>query len=205
MTQRTSIFSGRIFAKGDTPSAIANVPNIITVVRILLVPLFVFWLLADAGELGLLRYLAVALFIFAIATDSLDGYLARSRNLVTDLGKILDPIADKALVGAALIGLSMLGELWWWVTAVILAREIGITVYRFIALRDRVIPAGTSGKAKTIAQAVAVSLVLLPLWTLLGDWYLWLGWVAMGIALVLTLYSGAEYLVAAWRLGRPKR
>lgn len=202
MTARSSIFSGRIFSKGDTPAAIANVPNIITVVRILLVPLFLVWLLVDAGELGLLRYLAAALFVVAIATDSLDGHLARSRNLVTDLGKLLDPIADKALIGAALVGLSMLGELWWWVTIVILAREIGITVYRFIALRDRVIPAGTSGKAKTIAQAIALSLMLLPLWTLFGDWYRWLGWFAMGIALLLTLYSGAEYLVAAWRLRR---
>ena len=204
MAARTSIFSGRIFRSGDTPAAIANVPNIITVVRILLVPLFLWLLLSDAGELGLARYLAAVLFIVAIATDSLDGYLARSRNLVTDLGKILDPIADKALIGSALVSLSLLGELWWWVTIVILVREFGITVYRFIALRDRVIPAAASGKAKTMAQAIAVSLLLLPLWDLVGTWYLWLGWVVMGVALALTIYSGAEYLVAAWRHGRQR-
>ena len=202
---RTSIFSGRMMRAGDSPAAIANVPNIITVVRILLVPLFLWLLLSDAGELGLARYLAAVLFIVAIATDALDGYLARSRNLVTDLGKILDPIADKALVGSALVGLSLLGELWWWVTIVILVRELGITVYRFIALRDRVIAAGASGKAKTMAQAIAVSMLLLPLWVLVGTWYLWLGWAVMGVALALTIYSGAEYLVAAWRLGRAQR
>jgi CDP-diacylglycerol---glycerol-3-phosphate 3-phosphatidyltransferase len=198
-------FSGRIFAKGDGPASIANVPNIITVVRILFVPVFVWLLLSDAGELGLGRYLAGILFIVAIATDALDGYLARSRNLVTDLGKILDPIADKALIGSALVALSILGELWWWVTILILVREIGITVYRFIALKDRVIPAGTAGKAKTIAQAIAVSLLLLPFWVQLGQWYLWLGWGVMGLAFALTIYSGVEYLVVAWRLGRTEK
>jgi CDP-diacylglycerol---glycerol-3-phosphate 3-phosphatidyltransferase len=198
-------FSGRVFAKGDGPVSIANVPNIITVVRILFVPVFVWLLLADAGELGLGRYLAGILFIVAIATDALDGYLARSRNLVTDLGKILDPIADKALIGSALVALSLLGELWWWVTILILVREVGITVYRFIALKDRVIPAGTAGKAKTIAQAIAVSLLLLPFWVQLGQWYLWLGWGVMGLAFALTIYSGVEYLVVAWRLGRAEK
>ena len=197
-----SIFSGRMLRAGDGPAAIANVPNIITVVRILLVPVFLWLLLSDAGELGLARYLAAVLFVVTIATDALDGHLARSRNLVTDVGKVLDPIADKALIGSALIGLSLLGELWWWVTIVILVRELGITVYRFIALRDRVIPAGASGKAKTMAQAIGVSLLLLPLWVFVGTWYLWVGWAVMAIALALTIYSGVEYLVAAWRLGR---
>ena len=197
-----SIFSGRMLRAGDGPAAIANVPNIITVVRILLVPVFLWLLLSDAGELGLARYLAAVLFVVTIATDALDGHLARSRNLVTDVGKVLDPIADKALIGSALIGLSLLGELWWWVTIVILVRELGITVYRFIALRDRVIPAGASGKAKTMAQAIGVSLLLLPLWVFVGTWYLWVGWAVMAIALALTIYSGVGYLVAAWRLGR---
>ena len=197
-----SIFSGRMLRAGDGPAAIANVPNIITVVRILLVPVFLWLLLSDAGELGLARYLAAVLFVVTIATDALDGHLARSRNLVTDVGKVLDPIADKALIGSALIGLSLLGELWWWVTIVILVRELGITVYRFLALRDRVIPAGASGKAKTMAQAIGVSLLLLPLWVFVGTWYLWVGWAVMAIALALTIYSGVGYLVAAWRLGR---
>jgi CDP-diacylglycerol---glycerol-3-phosphate 3-phosphatidyltransferase len=200
-----SVFSGRVIAKGDGPVSIVSVPNLITVVRILLVPVFLWLLLSDAGELGVARFAAGIAFIVFIATDALDGHLARSRNLVTDLGKILDPIADKALIGAALVGLSILGELWWWVTILILLREVGITVYRFIALKDRVIPAGTAGKAKTIAQAIAVALLLLPFWVQLGQWYLWLGWGVMGIAFGLTIYSGIEYLVAAWRIGRAQR
>lgn len=194
--------TGRILRRGDSPASNANIANIITVARILLAPVFVGMLVADAGELGPLRYAAAALFVFAIATDALDGYLARSRNLVTDLGKILDPIADKILVGAALVALSLLGELWWWVTIVILVREFGITVYRFIALRDRVIPADWAGKIKTVAQAVGVSLLLFPFWVQLGDWYHVLGYIVIGIALALTIYSGVEFLIKAARSGR---
>ena len=198
------MLSGRIIAKGDTPASNANIANIITVVRILLAPLFIWMLLADNGELGPLRYAAAALFVIAIVTDSLDGHLARSRNLVTDLGKILDPIADKVLVGAALVALSLLGELWWWVTIVILVREFGITVFRFIALRDRVIAADWSGKIKTVVQAVAVSLLLFPFWVQLGEWYHVVGWVLIGLALALTVYSGIDFLVKAGRSGRPR-
>ena len=191
---------GRVASKGDTPASNGNVANIITVARILLAPVFIWLLLQDDGELGVLRYVAAGLFILAIATDSLDGQLARGRNLVTDVGIILDPIADKVLIGGALVALSILGELWWWVTILILVREFGITIFRFIALRDRVIPASWSGKIKTIVQAVAVSLFLVPLWLLLGDWVHALNWTVMGIALALTLYSGLEYLYQAWRL-----
>ena len=194
--------TGRIISRGDTPASNANIANIITVVRILLAPVFIWMLLADDGELGPLRYAAAALFVIAIVTDSLDGYLARSRNLVTDVGIILDPIADKVLIGGALVALSLMGELWWWVTIVILVREFGITIFRFIALRDRVIPASLGGKAKTIVQAVAISLMLFPFWLLVGEWYRWAGWVAMGLALALTVYSGADYLWKAWRLGK---
>ncbi len=196
--------TGRIISRGDTPASNANIANIITVVRILLAPLFIWMLLADDGEFGGLRYAAAALFVIAIVTDSLDGHLARSRNLVTDLGKILDPIADKVLIGAALVALSLLGELWWWVTIVILVREIGITVYRFIALRDRVIAADWSGKIKTVVQAVAVSLLLFPFWVQLGEWYHVVGYVLMGVALALTVYSGVDFLVKAWRSGRSR-
>jgi len=199
-----TVLSGRIIANGDTPASNANIANIITVVRILLAPLFIWMLLADNGELGPLRYAAAALFVIAIVTDSLDGYLARSRNLVTDLGKILDPIADKVLVGAALVALSLPGELWWWVTIVILVREFGITVFRFAALRDRVIAADWSGKIKTVVQAVAVSLLLFPFWMQLGEWYHVLGWVLIGLALALTVYSGVDFLVKAGRSGRPR-
>lgn len=191
---------GRVASHGDTPASNGNVANIITVVRILLAPVFIWLLLSDAGQLGVLRYVAAGLFILSIATDSLDGHLARRQNLVTDVGILLDPIADKVLIGGALVALSILGELWWWVTIVILVREFGITIFRFVALRDRVIPASFAGKIKTVVQAVAVSLFLVPLWAFLGGWVHWVNWIVMGLALALTVYSGIEYLVAAWRL-----
>lgn len=194
--------TGRIFSRGETPASRANIANLITIARILLAPVFIALLVVDDGELGTLRYAAAILFVVAIASDALDGHLARSRNLITDLGKLLDPIADKLLIGSALVCLSILGELWWWVTILILVRELGITVYRFFALRDRVIAATWSGKFKTIAQAIATSLMLFPLWLVLGDWYRWAGWVAMGIAFALTLYSGADFFYKAWRLRR---
>ena len=179
-----------------------NLPNLITVVRILLAPLFIWMLLADAGQDGALRWWAAALFIVAIATDGIDGAIARRRNLVTDLGKILDPIADKVLTGGALVCLSILGELWWWVTIVILVREIGITVFRFVMLKDRVIPASRGGKLKTVLQSVAISLALVPLWLVLGDWIYWVNWTAMALALIVTVITGIDYLVAARRENR---
>ena len=195
-----ALLSGRVLSRGDTPASYANIANLITVVRILLAPVFVWLLLADGGSFGPLRFVAAGLFIVAIVTDSLDGYLARSRNLVTNLGVLLDPIADKVLIGGGLIALSLLGELWWWVTIVILVREFGITIFRFLALRDRVIPASVGGKAKTWVQAIAVSLFLVPLWLPLGDWVHWLNYAVMGLALLLTVYTGIDYLVKAWRL-----
>ena len=199
---RVNPLSGRMFRAGTTPASSANIANIISVVRILMVPVFVWLLLADDGEFGAMRWIAAALFIVAIASDSLDGYLARSRNLVTDVGIILDPIADKLLTGTALVMLSVLGELWWWVTIVILVREFGITIFRFIALRDRAIPASVAGKAKTVVQSVAVSLFLVPLWDLFGDWVHIVNWAVMGLALALTVYSGVEYLYQAARSKR---
>ncbi|MGO4692260.1 CDP-diacylglycerol--glycerol-3-phosphate 3-phosphatidyltransferase [Glaciibacter sp. 2TAF33] len=175
-----------------------NIPNLITVVRILLAPLFVWMLLADAGDDGALRWWAALLFIVAIATDGVDGAIARRQGLVTDLGKLLDPIADKILTGGALVGLSILAELPWWVTLVILVREIGITVFRFVMLSDHVIPASRGGKLKTIAQSVAISLALLPFWTLLGDWVHWVNGIAMTIAVILTVLTGLDYLRLAW-------
>ena len=192
-----SSMRGRIARSGDTPASNGNVANIITVVRILLAPLFIWMLLDDAGDLGTIRYLAAALFIIAIVTDSVDGLLARRQNLVTDFGKILDPIADKVLIGGALVSLSILGELWWWVTIVIMVREIGITVFRFVIIRIRVVPASRGGKLKTVFQAVAISLYLVPTWLLLGDWMHWVNAVVMAIALVLTVVTGVQYLVNA--------
>ena len=190
---------------GDTPASMGNIANIITVVRILMAPVFVWLMFLDGGELGVWRWVAAILFIVAIVTDSVDGFLARSRNLVTDFGKLVDPIADKILVGAALVTLSILGELWWWVTIVILVREFGITIFRFLMLRDHVIPAGSLGKLKTVVQAVAVSLALMPLWTVFGDWVLWVNWTLMGAALVLTVVSGVQYLWDARRVTRAAR
>jgi len=195
---------GRVSSKGDTPASNGNLANIITVARILLAPVFVWLLAADNGEYGVLRWLAAGLFILAIATDGVDGSVARSRNLVTNVGIILDPIADKVLTGAALVMLSILGELWWWVTIVILVRELGITAFRFAVLRDRVIPASRGGKLKTVFQSVAISLFLVPLFTVVGDWILWVNWAVMAIALVLTVVTGIDYLVQAWRDNRKR-
>ena len=186
---------GRIARAGDGPASTANVANIITVVRILLAPVFIWLLLADGEKMGALRWVAAVLFVVAIVTDSVDGFLARRLDLVTDFGKIVDPIADKILVGGALVSLSILGELWWWVTIVILVREFGITIFRFAVISRRVIPAVASGKLKTVLQAVAVSLFLFPLWTLLGDWVHWVNWIVMGAAFVLTVYSGIDFVV----------
>ncbi|WP_165067005.1 CDP-diacylglycerol--glycerol-3-phosphate 3-phosphatidyltransferase [Marisediminicola senii] len=194
---------GRVASFGDSQASSANIANIITVVRILMAPVFVWLLLADAGELGALRWVAAIVFIVAIVTDSVDGFLARRLNLVTDLGKILDPIADKVLIGGALVSLSILGELWWWVTIVVLVRELGITVYRFVALRTRVIPASSGGKIKTVLQSVAISLYLAPIQLIVGDWVLWVSAVVMALALIATVVTGIDYLVKDYKLNRP--
>ncbi len=201
---------GRVARSGETPASTGNVANIVTVVRILLAPLFVWMLLVDDGKDGLLRYLAAGLFILAIVTDSVDGLLARRQNLITDFGKLLDPIADKVLIGGALVALSILGELPWWVTIVILVREIGITVYRFVALRDRVIPASWLGKVKTVVQAIAIAFALTPVYQWIPGWPWWpefvqiLNVTLMSAAVVLTIVSGIEYLWQAWRVSHPK-
>ena len=193
---------GRIVSHGDTPASNGNVANIITVIRILLAPVFVWLVLLDNHEFGVVRYIAAALFILAIATDGLDGKLARRRNLVTDVGIILDPIADKVLIGGALVALSILGELPWWITIVILLREFGITAFRFAVLSSRVIPASRGGKLKTTVQAIAISLFLVAPWTFLGAWAGWFSWAIMVVALALTLYTGFDYLWQAWRQNR---
>lgn len=182
-----------------------NLPNGITVVRILLAPVFLWLLFADAGADGVLRWAATALFVVAIATDGIDGHIARSRNQVTDLGKLLDPIADKVLTGAALVALSILTELPWWITIVILVREIGITVHRMIVLSDHVVAAAWMGKLKTVVQAVAISFALAPLPALLGDWVLVVNGVLMAAALVLTVASGVDYIAAEARGARRAR
>lgn len=195
---------GRVVRNGEGTASAGNVANIVTVARILMAPAFVALLLLDGGADGILRYLAGGLFILASATDGVDGFLARRRNLVTDAGKLLDPIADKILIGGALVALSILGDVAWWITIVILVREVGITVLRFVALRDHVIPASLLGKIKTWVQVIAISFAIVPLWTFLGDWVLTLNLWLMILAVVITLVSGAEYLWQAWK-GRPAR
>ncbi|WP_127793152.1 CDP-diacylglycerol--glycerol-3-phosphate 3-phosphatidyltransferase [Agromyces sp. LHK192] len=195
-------------SSAGTPARSANwnLPNAITVVRILLAPVFFWLLLADAGEGGALRWVATALFVIAISTDWVDGYLARSRGLVTDLGKILDPIADKLLTSGALVCLSILGEVPWWVTGLIVLREVGITIWRFVELRrGNVVPASSGGKLKTVAQAVAISFALAPFPVLLGEWMAWVNAVLIAIALVLTVWSGILYVRDAVRLAHERR
>lgn len=175
-----------------------SVPNLITYVRILFVPALVAALIIDGGEHGGWRWAAATIFIVGIASDAVDGHLARSRNLISDVGKLLDPIADKAITGTTMVMLSILGELPWWVTIVILVRELGITIWRLIEARRIVLPAGRGGKLKTIVQAVALSLALLPLPALVGDWMHWVNTVFMSAAFILTVWSGADYLVHAY-------
>lgn len=180
-------------------------PNAITIVRIACAPVFVWMLLADGGADGALRWWAAALFIVAIATDGIDGYLARKYDLVSDAGKLLDPIADKALTGCAFVGLSLLAELPWWITIVVLVREIGITVYRLVVASNHVLAAAWMGKLKTVVQAVALSLALLPLWTLVGEWIHIVNAVTMTVAVVLTITSGVDYVVSEVRGARRAR
>ena len=182
-----------------------QLPNTITIVRILCAPVFLWMLLADGGADGALRWWAGVLFIVAIATDGIDGYLARKHDIVTDLGKLLDPIADKVLTGLAFIGLSILAELPWPVTAIVLVRELGITVHRLVVASDHVVAAAWMGKLKTVAQAVALSLALLPLWTVLGEWIHVVNGVAMWIAVLLTVASGVDYAITAVRGARAER
>lgn len=184
------------------PAAVApnvvNVPNLLTVLRIVLVPVFLVALFADGGHESGWRIAACVVFAIASATDQLDGALARSYGLVTDFGTLADPIADKALTGAALIGLSILGDLSWWITVVILVREVGVTVLRLAVLRRGVIPASRGGKLKTLVQGVAIGLYVLPL----AGWWLHLAAVVMAVAVALTIVTGIDYVVSAVRNAR---
>ncbi len=182
-----------------------NAPNIITSARIVATPFFIWMLLADHGQMGALRWAAAAFFVLAIATDAWDGHIARSRGLVTDLGKLLDPIADKFLTGGALVGLSILGELPWWITIVVLVRELGVTIHRLFEARSAVVAAAWMGKLKTVAQSVAISLALFPFASLLEGtdfslWVVWLNIITMSAAVVLTIASGIDYVVNFFRM-----
>lgn len=190
-------------AAGSSRAGVWNLPNILTMLRIALVPFFVWFLIADAPGLhsqsGPWRWAAAAAFAVAIYTDKLDGDIARSRNLVTDFGKIADPIADKLLIGSALVMLSVLGELPWWATLVILVREWGITALRFFVIRYGVIPASRGGKLKTVVQTAAIFLYLLPLGAI-APWLTWVAFAVMMVAVAITVWTGVEYVVEAMRL-----
>ena len=182
----------------DERQKLFNLPNSITGVRILLVPVCV-WLLINSSPAisSVNRWLSLAVFVIAISTDGLDGYLARRRGLVTNLGKILDPIADKALIGGALVTLSVLGTVEWWMTVLLLVRELGITFYRFAVIRERIVAASGGGKLKTVLQSVTVGLLLAPMAHIWSGWYESLTTGLLYVTLIVTIYTGLQYLVAA--------
>jgi CDP-diacylglycerol--glycerol-3-phosphate 3-phosphatidyltransferase len=177
---------------------LVNLPNALTVLRLAVVPLFAVLLLSDHGQSTAGRYWATLFFALAIITDRYDGLIARRTGQVTEFGKLADPIADKALTGTALIGLSVLGLLPWWVTLVILVREVGVTLLRFWVIRHGVIAASRGGKAKTVLQALAIGLYILPVTGFLAS----ARWWVMGAALVLTVVTGVDYVYRALALRR---
>ncbi|MEW1719267.1 CDP-diacylglycerol--glycerol-3-phosphate 3-phosphatidyltransferase [Streptomyces sp. NPDC093109] len=189
---------GKLGAAVVNQASLWNIANILTMVRLVLVPGFVLLLLQDGGYDPVWRAWAWAAFAVAMITDVFDGHLARTYNLVTDFGKIADPIADKAIMGAALICLSALGDLPWWVTGVILFRELGITLMRFWVIRHGVIPASRGGKMKTLAQGVAVGMYVLALTGPLATLRFWV----MAVAVVLTVATGLDYVRQAVVLRR---
>lgn len=170
-----------------------NAPNALTVLRILMVPVFGWLLMTQGGQDSTLRWWALAVFLVAITTDWVDGYLARRQGLITAFGKLMDPIADKALIGTALVGLSVIDLLPWWVTIVILVRELGITLMRFVVIRRGVIPASKGGKLKTVLQAVGISILIVPV----VGWFAQLGLWVMVAALVVTVVTGVDYVIQA--------
>jgi CDP-diacylglycerol---glycerol-3-phosphate 3-phosphatidyltransferase len=175
-----------------------NIANAITVLRLLLVPVFAVVLFHGDGHQTGWRIGAWGVFAVASFTDRLDGELARKRGLVTEFGKLADPIADKALIGTALVGLSVLDDLAWWVTVVMLVREVGVTVLRFWVIRHGVIPASRGGKVKTLLQGVAIGLYVLPL----SGWLHEVAVVVLGAAIALALITGGDYVARAVRLRR---
>ncbi|MGX5654329.1 CDP-diacylglycerol--glycerol-3-phosphate 3-phosphatidyltransferase [Geodermatophilus nigrescens] len=185
-------------ATPPSSARLVNLPNALTVLRLAVVPVFAVLLLSDGGMDDDRRVWATVFFALAIITDRYDGLIARRTGQVTEFGKLADPIADKALTGTALIGLSVLALLPWWVTLAILVREVGVTLLRFWVIRHGVIAASRGGKAKTVVQALAIGLYILPLTGLLAT----ARWWVMAVALVLTLVTGLDYVYRALTLRR---
>jgi CDP-diacylglycerol---glycerol-3-phosphate 3-phosphatidyltransferase len=174
---------------------IANLANVLTLLRLVLVPIFLLALFVGDGHQIAGRVVAFVIFTVACLTDRFDGLLARNYGMATEFGAFVDPIADKTLIGSALIGLSMLGDLPWWVTVLILTREIGVTLLRLAVIRRGVIPASWGGKLKTVVQAVAIGLFVLPL----SGPFLVVASILMGIAIVLTVITGIDYVASTAR------
>jgi CDP-diacylglycerol--glycerol-3-phosphate 3-phosphatidyltransferase len=176
-----------------------NLPNALTTLRIVMVPFFGWALLADGGDSVLWRSVASVIFALAMITDKIDGDIARARNLITDFGKIADPIADKAMTGMAFVGLSIVGDIWWWVTIVVLLREWSVTLLRLSVLKHVVIAAARSGKLKTVLQVLALGGLVLPLRQVdgaldpIGDVLFYACQVVLAAAVVMTLWSGYEF------------
>ncbi len=185
-------------ATAPQTAKVVNVANALTVLRLLLVPVFALALVHDDGTSVGWRIAACAIFTVASLTDRIDGDLARRRGLVTEFGKLADPIADKALIGTAMVGLSALDLLPWWVTVVVVVREVGVTLLRFWVIRHGVMPASRGGKVKTFVQAVAIGLYVLPL---SGAAHV-VAAIVMALAVALTLVTGADYIARALTLRR---
>ncbi len=177
-----------------------NAANALTILRLVLVPVFAWMLLSHPSDLAW-RLGSTAVFAFAIATDAVDGRIARRYNLITDFGKLWDSIADKALTGMAFVGLSIVGELPWWVTALVLAREWGITWMRVAMLKYGVMAANAGGKLKTVLQSIAL-LLYLPGLPLMPSWLQWTAWIVMAAAVVVTLVTAVDYIREAIALRR---
>ena len=169
---------------------IANLANFLTGLRLVLVPIFMFALFYETGHDFAGRIVAFVIFAIACITDRLDGVLARNYGMATEFGAFVDPVADKAL-----IGLSMLGDLPWWVTVLILTREVGVTLLRVAVIRRGVIAASWGGKLKTVVQALAIGLFVLP-WSEFSEPFLVVASVVMGIAIVLTVVTGIDYVLS---------
>ncbi|MDI2132394.1 CDP-diacylglycerol--glycerol-3-phosphate 3-phosphatidyltransferase [Yinghuangia seranimata] len=184
---------------GDPTTSVSvwNAANALTMLRIAIVPLFVYLLVQDGGHDPVWRAYAWAAFAVASISDRFDGMLARRHGLVTDFGKLVDPIADKALMGAAMIGLSALGDLPWWVTGLVLFREVGITLMRFWVIKRGVIPASRGGKLKTMLQGTAIGMYVLVITGPLASFRWWV----MAAAVIATVVTGLDYVVKAMRGG----
>jgi CDP-diacylglycerol--glycerol-3-phosphate 3-phosphatidyltransferase len=178
---------------------VLNIPNVLTVARLLMVPVFGYLVLA-VEQTDSIQWASATVFLIAALTDLVDGVWARRYGLVTNFGKIADPIADKALIGTALIALSIQGEIAWWVTGIIIFREVAITLLRFWVIKQGVIPASRGGKVKTVSQIIAIVAFLIPL----DGWVDGVAQVSLGVALALTITTGIDYVLKARVLPRTK-